>query len=230
MKLLFGFDTTDRGVTSGQAPLCRVSSGESSHSTYQTPSSHRNVQFQNGHLPASAPDFRARTRTWTVFPWPSRAKRIRQLARIGNNPNQLARWANTHKAGAEAGGATAWRSSVGIWTWWAAVADSLEFERKYRSVVTAWVPEERPTEEQTEALCEEFEQTAWAGLEPDGYAWTAVLHLERGGSVHAHILAAQYDLQPGRSLKIAPPAASGHSVPTARDLDTGKRWGLKGDL
>ena len=87
----------------------------------------------------------------------------------------------------------------------AAVADSLDFERKYTSAVIAWAPEDRPTGEQIEAVLDEFEKTAWAGLEPDRYAWTAVLHRERGGGVHAHILAAQCDLQTGRSLNIAPP-------------------------
>ena len=44
----------------------------------------------------------AQTRTWTA---PARAierERTRQIARIGNNLNQLARWANTHKSAAEA--------------------------------------------------------------------------------------------------------------------------------
>ncbi|MDE0258468.1 MAG: hypothetical protein OXR82_08815, partial [Gammaproteobacteria bacterium] len=82
----------------------------------------------------------------------------------------------------------------------ATVADSLDFERRYTSAVIAWAPEDRPTGEQIEAVLNEFEKTAWAGLEPDRYAWTAVLHRERGGGVHAHILAAQCDLQTGRSL------------------------------
>ena len=44
----------------------------------------------------------ARTRTWTA---PARAvegERTRQIARIGNNLNQLAHWANTHASAAEA--------------------------------------------------------------------------------------------------------------------------------
>ena len=44
----------------------------------------------------------AQTRTWTA---PARAverERTRQIARIGNNLNQLARWANTHASAAEA--------------------------------------------------------------------------------------------------------------------------------
>ena len=42
----------------------------------------------------------------------------------------------------------------------AAVADSLEFEHKYRSAVIAWSPEDRPTAAQIEAVLDEFEQTA----------------------------------------------------------------------
>ena len=42
----------------------------------------------------------------------------------------------------------------------AAVADSLEFERKYTSVVIAWSPEDRPNDEQIEAVLGEFEKTA----------------------------------------------------------------------
>ena len=44
----------------------------------------------------------AQTRTWTA---PARAierERTRQIARVGNNLNQLARWANTHASTAEA--------------------------------------------------------------------------------------------------------------------------------
>ena len=48
----------------------------------------------------------------------------------------------------------------------AAVADSLEFEHKYRSIVIAWAPEDRPTDAQINAVLDEFEKTAWAGLEP----------------------------------------------------------------
>ena len=102
----------------------------------------------------------------------------------------------------------------------AAVADSLEFERKYTSVVIAWAPEDQPTEEQIEAVLDEFEKTAWAGLGPDRYAWTAVLHRERGGGAHAHILAAQCDLETSRSLNIAPPAGGRPSTRCATPSTT----------
>ena len=87
----------------------------------------------------------------------------------------------------------------------AAVADALEFEHKYTSGVIAWAPEDRPTDAQIEAVLDRFEQTAWAGLEPDRYTWSAVEHRERGGGVHVHIFAARCDLETAKSLNIAPP-------------------------
>ncbi len=87
----------------------------------------------------------------------------------------------------------------------AAVADTLPFEHKYTSGVIAWAPEDQPTDEQIGAVLDAFEETAWAGLEFDRYAWAAVLHRERGGGAHVHVLAARCDLETGRSLNIAPP-------------------------
>ena len=43
-----------------------------------------------------------RTRTWTAAARAAERERTLQLARLGSNLNQIARWANTHKAGAEA--------------------------------------------------------------------------------------------------------------------------------
>ena len=87
----------------------------------------------------------------------------------------------------------------------AAVADALEFEHRYTSGVIAWAPDDEPTDAEIGAVLDDFEQTAWAGLEPDRYAWAAVLHRERGGGAHVHVLAARCDLETGRSLNIAPP-------------------------
>ena len=44
----------------------------------------------------------ARTRTWTAAAAKVERERTRELARIGSNLNQIARWANTHKENAEA--------------------------------------------------------------------------------------------------------------------------------
>ena len=82
----------------------------------------------------------------------------------------------------------------------------------------AWAPEDRPTDAQIEAVLDKFEQTAWAGLEPDRYAWTAVEHRERGGGVHVHVLAARCDLETGKSLNIAPARLAEDLRPAARRL------------
>ncbi len=44
----------------------------------------------------------ARTRTWTVPAAEVERDRTRQVSRIGNNLNQIAKWANTHKGAVEA--------------------------------------------------------------------------------------------------------------------------------
>ena len=44
----------------------------------------------------------ARTRTWTAAAADIERERNVQVARIGNNLNQLARWANTHTSATEA--------------------------------------------------------------------------------------------------------------------------------
>ena len=44
----------------------------------------------------------ARTHTWTASARSVERERTRQIARIGNNLNQLARWANAHKENIEA--------------------------------------------------------------------------------------------------------------------------------
>ena len=85
------------------------------------------------------------------------------------------------------------------------VADALEFEHKYTSGVIAWAPEDKPSDAQINRVVDEFEKTAWAGLEPDRYAWAAVQHREAGGGVHVHVLAARVDLETGKSLNIAAP-------------------------
>ena len=87
----------------------------------------------------------------------------------------------------------------------AAVADTLPFEHRYTSGVIAWAPEDEATDAEIEAVLDAFEETAWAGLEFDRYAWAAVLHREKGRGAHVHVLAARCDLETGRSLNIAPP-------------------------
>ncbi len=43
-----------------------------------------------------------------------------------------------------------------------------------RSPMRSSSPEDRPTDAQIEAVLDKFKQTAWAGLQPDRYASTAM--------------------------------------------------------
>ena len=111
----------------------------------------------------------------------------------------------------------------------AAVADSLDFSRTYTSGVISWAPEEAPTDEEIGAVLDDWEQLAFSGLEPDRYAFTAVLHREQGGGVHVHTITARVDLVTGKALNIAPP---GHQ----KDFDAfrdkwnhGKGWARPDD-
>ena len=69
----------------------------------------------------------------------------------------------------------------------------------------AWAPEDQPSDTEIDRVLDEFEDTAWPGLAPDRYAWTAVRHREAGRGVHVHVVAARCDLETGKSLNIAPP-------------------------
>ena len=59
------------------------------------------------------------------------------------------------------------------------VADTLAFEHKYTSGIIAWAPDDEPTDARIGEVLDTFEETAWAGLESDRYAWAAVLHRAR---------------------------------------------------
>lgn len=83
--------------------------------------------------------------------------------------------------------------------------DSLDFVHRYSSGVIAWSPEDKPTKEQIDAVLNDFEKLAFAGLEGNRYAWAAVRHDEENGGCHVHVIAARVDLQTGKSLNIAPP-------------------------
>ena len=77
-------------------------------------------------------------------------------------------------------------------------------------------------------VLQEFEKTAWAGLEPDRYAWSAVQHRDAKGGVHVHVFAARVDLETGKSLNIAPPGWE-KTFGTLRDWQNCKRgWSRPG--
>ena len=111
----------------------------------------------------------------------------------------------------------------------AAVADTLEFEHKYTSGVIAWAPEDRPSDQDIDRVLDEFEQTAWAGLAPDRYAWAAVQHRAATGGVHVHVLTARCDLETGKSLNIAPPGWQQTYDPLVEALNLDRGWSRPDD-
>jgi hypothetical protein len=87
----------------------------------------------------------------------------------------------------------------------ASLADSLDFKYRYSSAVVSFHPDDMPTDEQLEALIDEFEKTAFAGLDPEQYCWGVVRHDDNLGGFHLHVIIARVELRTGRSFNPAPP-------------------------
>ncbi len=164
----------------------------------------------------------ARTQTWTAPAREIERARTRQIARIGSNLNQIAHWAHTHLDDV-----TVLRGDPDQV---AAVSDSLEFDHKYTSGVIAWAPEDQPSAQDIDRVLDEFEQSAWAGLAPDRYAWAAVQHRAATGGVHVHVLAARCDLETGKSLNIAPPGWEHTYGPLVEACNLDHGWSRPDDL
>ena len=116
------------------------------------------------------------------------------------------------------------------------VIDSLLFEHRFTSAVIAWAADDKPTPEQIDQVLDSFEQHAWAGLEPDRYAWAAVRHDGHAGDgkdakkgVHVHILAARVDLETGKSLNIAPPGWQKYFVNWCNVVNSKYGWARPDD-
>lgn len=82
----------------------------------------------------------------------------------------------------------------------AALVASSAHVHRYTSCVIAWAPEDRASDEEVDAVLDDFESLAFAGLESDQYAYFAVSHGE-----HVHVLVARQELRTGKSMNVAPP-------------------------
>ena len=109
------------------------------------------------------------------------------------------------------------------------IADSLDFRHRLTAGVIAWAPEDKPTPEQIDEVLDKFERLAWAGLDPDRYAWSAVRHDGEKGGVHVHIMAARADLQTGKSLNIAAPGWQRDFAPLRNGMNAGYDWARPDD-
>ena len=82
----------------------------------------------------------------------------------------------------------------------AEVAKTLSFVHRYTSGVVSWHVDDDPSDEEVQAVLDDFERVAFAGMEPDQYSSAAIWH---GG--HVHIIAARVELRTGLSHNMAPP-------------------------
>lgn len=87
----------------------------------------------------------------------------------------------------------------------AEVAAGLRTVHRYTSGVISWSHEDEPTGDEINAVINDFERTAFAGLDADQYSWCVVQHTDADGSKHVHVLAARVELKSGKSHNIAPP-------------------------
>jgi hypothetical protein len=90
-----------------------------------------------------------------------------------------------------------------------ALIDSLRFKHRYTSGVLSFAPDEKITLEMERSIIDQFERTAFAGLNPDQYDILWVRHQHTSGGRHElHFITPRVELSSGRSLNIAPPRKS----------------------
>lgn len=88
-----------------------------------------------------------------------------------------------------------------------ALIDHCHHKYRYTSGVIAFAAEDAPTEEQQQAVMDDFEALAFAGLDADQYDILWVRHAHEG-NVELHMVVPRQELTTGKALNIAPP---GHS-------------------
>ncbi|RYG82552.1 MAG: hypothetical protein EON59_14140, partial [Alphaproteobacteria bacterium] len=84
------------------------------------------------------------------------------------------------------------------------VTMGLGFREKYKSAVIAFAPGDDPSDEDIEAILDEFEEVCCAGLDKTRLCFVAYLH-RSPDKVDVHVLIAKVDLWTGLQLNAAPP-------------------------
>jgi hypothetical protein len=112
----------------------------------------------------------------------------------------------------------------------AQVSDSLDFVHRYTSGVIAWAPEDAPTDKDIEQVINDFEEVAFAGLDPKNYLFLVVLHEDDNGGKHLHVLTPRVHLATGKSLNIAPPGWEKTYDPLRDYYNWSKGWARPDDI
>ncbi|UQZ88837.1 hypothetical protein C4J81_06340 [Deltaproteobacteria bacterium Smac51] len=82
--------------------------------------------------------------------------------------------------------------------------DALENKWKFSAGVCSWGPDDTITPEQEQRLMDDFERTAFAGLEPDRYNILWVRHIHAGHH-ELHFVIPRIELSTGRAMNAFPP-------------------------
>jgi hypothetical protein len=112
----------------------------------------------------------------------------------------------------------------------AQVCDSLDFVHRYTSGVIAWAPGDAPTDKDIEQVINDFEEVAFAGLNPKNYLFLVVLHEDDNGGKHLHVLTPRVHLATGKSLNIAPPGWEKTYDPLRDYYNWSKGWARPNDV
>jgi hypothetical protein len=110
-----------------------------------------------------------------------------------------------------------------------AIAQSITNEWIYTSGVIAWSKSDNPTDADINEVLDTFENHAFAGLQPNQYHFTAVLHEEDDGSKHVHFLVPRIELETGKALNIAPPGHEKYYDPLRDYFNYSKGWSRPDD-
>ncbi|MGI4778333.1 MAG: hypothetical protein ACRYGA_09485 [Janthinobacterium lividum] len=84
------------------------------------------------------------------------------------------------------------------------VAMGLSFREKYKSAVIAFAPDDDPSDEDIEAILDDFREVCFAGLDKTRFCFVAYLH-RSPDKVDLHVLLAKVDLLTGLQFNAAPP-------------------------
>jgi hypothetical protein len=105
-----------------------------------------------------------------------------------------------------------------------ALAQSITNKWLYTSGVIAWSKDDAPSNAEIEEVLDSFEKHAFAGLQPNQYHFTAVLHEEDDGSKHVHFLVPRLEIETGKALNIAPPGNQKYFDPLRDYFNYSKGW------
>lgn len=110
-----------------------------------------------------------------------------------------------------------------------ALANSITNVWRYTSGVFAFSLDDNPSDDDINEYLDAFEAHAFAGLKPNQYHFTAVLHEEPNGSKHIHFLVPRVELTTGKALNIAPPGHESYFDPLRDYFNYKKGWSRPDD-